>query len=489
VLGPPHQHLQVISDTMANTRHYHVREERTGHVVVLAIDDLEKMPLDQLAYNGKKAQAVENPTLAPTSNYSNGRKLIFTSILVLTLDTVANALREAGKRPKLKRHTSDAASLPLADAENYVRAEDGSKKTVEITRTDRSGIPVVTIKSWVKSSKGHEAWSQTASGVQLDDDLLLLYQQLDADHEKTTKLHQLLFSARDHAKAVPWMIITSDGASDQSVQNLMTIIPLIELLQILDLDGLEKWNYCPNHSKFNPAEMLNRTVKGRFRGGVISSGDGSKEAMEKVKKRAATHLKDARHAGEEIRALPQPHAGPAGMCRQECDRARWEIDVDYEELKAFSVTRNAFAPWRTTKVPGDVMEGWRNSDDLDNQQCAELEDKLQWAIKHMRHHSLYGVVLAKCAPNAPEKCTWCKDHPWRGDDWYQKRTTADNAVCPAGDKCGERFCDHRLNKTYLGLLMKMNSITPEDGRTPRLCSICRQEGHNKKTCPRREQEA
>ena len=78
VLGPPHKHLQVISNIMANTRHYHVRPERTGHVVVLAVDDLEKMPLDQLAYNGKKAPEVENPTLAPTSNYSNGRKLVFT---------------------------------------------------------------------------------------------------------------------------------------------------------------------------------------------------------------------------------------------------------------------------------------------------------------------------------------------------------------------------------------------------------------------------
>jgi hypothetical protein len=67
-------------------------------------------------------QATENPTLAPTSNYTNGRKLIFTSILVLTLDTIANALREQGKRPKLKRYTNDASSVPVAAAENHVRA-------------------------------------------------------------------------------------------------------------------------------------------------------------------------------------------------------------------------------------------------------------------------------------------------------------------------------------------------------------------------------
>jgi hypothetical protein len=487
VLGPPHQHLQVISDIMANIRHYHVRQERTGHVAVLAIDDLEKMPLDQLAYNGKKVQATENPTLAPTSNYTNGRKLIFTSILVLTLDTIANALREQGKRPKLKRYTNDASSLPVAAAENYMRAENGGKKTVEITSTDRTGIPVSIIKAWVKDSKGHEQWSQPASGVQLDDDLLLLLRWLiEQDRNKITKLHQLLLSALDRTKPVPWIIVTSDGASDQSVQNLMTIIPLVELFQILDLDGLEKWNYCPNHSKFNPAEMLNRTVKGRFRGGVIESHDGSKETMEKVKEVAAAHLKGTTHGGERIRAIPQPST------TKELDRTRerWEIKIDYSQLKAFSEARTKIGPWKTTLVPIEVRQRWANSDDAEIESFIELEDKLQWAIKHARHHSLYGVVLAKCAPAALDKCTWCKDHPWRGDDWYQKRVTANNAVCPAaGDGCAERFCDHRLNKTYMGLLGKMNAITPEDGRTPRLCSICRQEGHNKKTCQRREQEA
>ena len=63
---------------------------------------------------------------------------------------------------------------------------------------------------------------------------------------------------------MPWLIVTSDGASDQSVQNLMTILPLVELMQMLDLDGLEKWNYCPGHSKYNPAERLNSTVKQDF---------------------------------------------------------------------------------------------------------------------------------------------------------------------------------------------------------------------------------
>lgn len=223
----------------------------------------------------KKVQAVEQPTLAPTSNYSNGHKLVFTSMLILSLNTVANQERMENKRSKLTCYVKDSSSLPLSAVQDFVASEDGTRRKTEIIETDRGGIPVVTIKAWVKDAKGnHEPWSQPASALQLDEDLLLLYQQLSRDEDKTSELHQHLFSAADHSKPVPWLILTSDGASDQSVQNVMTIIPLVELMQIQDLDGLEKWNYCPGHSKFNPAERVNGTVKGDFRGGVIKSGDG-----------------------------------------------------------------------------------------------------------------------------------------------------------------------------------------------------------------------
>ena len=312
MLGTPHAHLELINKIMANIRHYHGRPSRLGHVAVFAIDDLEKMPLDQLAYNGKKVQPVTQPTLAPTSNYSNGRKLVFTSMLVLSMDTVANQERVEKKRPKLVRYVKDPSSLPLSAVQDFVASEDGTRKRVQIKETDRGGIPVVTIKAWVKNSKGeHEPWSQPASALQLDEDLLLLYQQLDQDKDKTSKLHQHLFSAADRSKPVPWLIVTSDGASDQSMQNLMTIIPLVELMQMLDLDGLEKWNYCPGHSKYNPAERLNSTAKQEFRGGVLKSGNGQKQAMEEVKATAATRLKRTTHGGELIRTIPHHRAGVA----------------------------------------------------------------------------------------------------------------------------------------------------------------------------------
>jgi hypothetical protein len=119
---------------------------------------------------------------------------------------------------------------------------------------------------------------------------------------------------------------------------------------------------------------------------------------------------------------------------------------------------------------------------------AEMEDRLQWANDHMRHYNIYGVVLTKCTENDANKCAWCKEHPWRGNNWYEERTTAENAVCPDGDPCIARVCDRHLNKTYPGLLLDLAAITPESGRAPRRCSICRAEGHNKKTCPQCQRE-
>ena len=68
----------------------------------------------------------------------------------------------------------------------------------------------------------------------------------------------------------------------------------------------------------------------------------------------------------------------------------------------------------------------------------------------MRHYNIYGVVLTKCAENDDDKCAWCKEHPWRGNNWYEERTTAENAVCPVAPKLkfGQRCTQTQFGQKF-----------------------------------------
>lgn len=478
---------------MANLRHYYITPEWKGKVAVFAIDDLEKMPLDQMAYNGLKLQGLDSPHLAPTSNYSNGRKLVFTSILLLSLETAANKQREEGKAPKLKRYPNSATSLPLAALQEATAAGGELPKTVDIATTDRSGLPFVVVKAYGKKNGKHEAWSQPASSLQQVDDLLLLLCQLKKEDDWTTKSHEHLFAKADleaiqrgeevDAHAVPWIILTSDGASDQSVQNLMTVLALWELLVILDLDGIEKWHYCPGHSKEDPAEMLNRTTKTQFRGQLIASTPGDASAsMDAAKETAAKHLRHTTHAGEEIYVAVQPRQGV-----QQDDRKEFEASFTYEELKEFSKVRSYWRPWINKDVPDAKVEEWENDEEHpEKSDFARLEKNLRLAKAHRRHHSLYGIVITKCSKEDAPNCSYCKDHPLRGEkNWYEQRRDTANINCSAA-LCQKKPCKHMLNATFLDLLKQLVGITPIDGRTPRHCSGCGQTDHNCRSCPQKD---
>lgn len=220
----------------------------------------------------------------------------------------------------------------------------------------------MTIKAWAKNAKGeHEKWSQPSSQVQLVEDLLLVMQNLQQDQHQESKLHELLLHRTNNVskKAVPWIIVTSDGASDQSVQNLMTIIPLIELLQLLDRRNREV-ELLPLPLKVQSAEMLNRTIEGRLRGRVTTSGEGKADDMGNGKKKATEYLKDTKHGGEPIRVLGHPgQVLPAGRQDEHDARRDWEISFDYEELHHFSQERTKIGAWRTTEVSEEKMEKWR----------------------------------------------------------------------------------------------------------------------------------
>ena len=484
VLGEKHVDLPMLSALHQNLRSFYLQHE-AGHVALLAYDDLEKMPLDQLAYNGKKVQVVGNGEgmLAPSSNYSNGRKLIFTSWLVLTLETKANRDRLQNKRAALRRFNASPDSLPLAVQQALSALGEGGRSLaaipeIEIKITDRSGHAFVVIKGYGKEKDEQRPWSQPSTALQHSDDLLLVLSKLKS-HSPQAALRTHLFSREDPDEVVPWLILTSDGASDQSVCFLQNVLPLWELLVLLDLDGIEKIHYCPNHSKMDPAEMVNHTTKQQFRGRYLASGNGTEREMEQAKHAAAEQLADVTHAGEKLHAFVQP-------CRPPAEQPQVPIN-GYDVLMEYVHERARIMPkgknWMHWDPPADVVAQWTL--DEEKFEFAELEEKTQAMKEHIRYHANYGVIISKCLPGG-DVCDFCQTHSWRGHDWYSHRIAAENRVCPRGG-CQESPCDHKLNQKYSELLQEMEAKTPEDFRTRKRCGICRVEGHDRRTCPKNKE--
>ena len=479
VLGEKHPDLEMLNKLHQNMRSYYL--QRVGDVALMAYDDLEKMPLDELAFNGRTVQAIDDRgALAPSYNFGSRRKLIFTSWLVLSLDTVANQERLRGRRPALRRHDTAADSLPLAVQQELASQGIGDDQLIEevgIKITDRSGPAFTVIRAYGKDGDEHQQWSQPSTSLQHADDLLLVYDRLAKAPDLAPKLRRHLFSQNEPGKAVPWLIQTTDGPSEQTVRYLQNVLPLWELLVLLDLDGIEKVHYCPNHSKTDPAERVNATTKRQFRGRYIESGEGSAADMARAKERAKEHLANATHAGEPLHAFVQPRIAPP-------DQPQIGIN-SYEELLAFSRERakRSGDHWYSVDPTEDDIAAWDNDDDKIGYR--ELERKVQLLKQHIRYYALYAIVIAKCEGDDLESCNFCSQHPPRGaTNWYSERTKAENAICPAA--CPASPCDHSLNADYAQLLLEMRSRTPDNFRRPIRCGICRQEGHDRRKCAQKK---
>ncbi len=84
VEGEQHEHHEIIQKLHQNLRDTFVSEPTwRGKVALMCADDLEKMPLNQLAYNKKRLVVQGKERTAPTYNFDSSRKLTFTTFLVL----------------------------------------------------------------------------------------------------------------------------------------------------------------------------------------------------------------------------------------------------------------------------------------------------------------------------------------------------------------------------------------------------------------------
>ncbi len=122
VEGEQLEHHEIIHKLHQNLRDTFVSEPMwRGQVALMCADDLEKMPLNQLAYNKKWPVVEDKERTAPTYNFDASRKLTFTTFLVLTTDTRANRERQLGKRKRLERKHTRTVLLPLNERYSGVR--------------------------------------------------------------------------------------------------------------------------------------------------------------------------------------------------------------------------------------------------------------------------------------------------------------------------------------------------------------------------------
>ncbi len=422
VEGEQHEHHEIIQRLHQNLRDTFVSEPTwRGKVALMCADDLEKMPLNQLAYNKKRPVVEGKERTAPTYNFDSSRKLTFTTFLVLTTDTRANRERQLGKRKRLERKHTRTVLLPLNErrqmhAESVATGTPAPEKlaSVRFPITDRSGLPITVIKSWAKSNQGeHLQHSQPSSSFQHAEDLVQFIHEItrvrrEGVPDKFALAQELLGS---NGQVVPYIILTTDGPNEQSVRWLQNVLPLWCVMMVLDLDGIEKIHYCPGHSKDNPDEMLNRTVKDTFRGIYIEVREDRPADMCSAKRAAAKILGAKTHSGEPVLTFV---SDPERRWSEQ-ERQQLEFTINsYKGLMTFVEERKKHAAaWHTADPSAEVVGKWADEEkegelDRNDEPCqwAHLEGLVQQMKRHIAFLNIYGIALRKYWPG-PDACKFC----------------------------------------------------------------------------------
>ena len=474
-----------------------------------------------LAFPGRKLSSNADPHTAPSEGYPNGCSLVFSTMLLLSTKARSNIEREQEKRRPLQRF-GPVSELPLETRKALAeggRAAQSLQHTDEATRrvvtnvlvSDRVGHPFVIVKLHAKdpNKKQHFPWSQRSTPLQHGRDLVQVLQgvldEAPEQHlQRTLDLHRCVVAPGEGPKRlVPWLVITSDGGGDETPRRLQTLLVLAAIMQHFDLDGVEKVLYCPYHSKMNPDERVNSTVKRQLSGNTISAGDRSRQALIEAREHATRLLLGKTHGGEPLRVLVAPLEQPDNGLKVTA------ADVDMDTIDDFVVERSKFFKndFRALDQPATdrLRQEWQDSlrrwqaaaqeagnggDDLSAVDLASfyhLEQLVQFLRKHIVSLSLYNVVVEKCDGVSASSCDWCREHPRRGS--YSFRQLRKDKLCPEDAPCPDRdFCQHALFREIDSLLHRFEQKTPENLRPKIKCSLCKQPGHNRRKCPQRPPE-
>jgi hypothetical protein len=509
VLGKPHEDLETLMTLHQLLRDLHVTLAEQGQVLLICQDDLQRMALDVLPFQARRLSSTAQPRMAPSESYPTGCSLVFSTVLILPVGARSNTERQRGLRRPLQRFGPDG-QLPLSERSLLAagtaaslrlqhRDEATGRTVTPVLISDRVGHPFVVIKLHVKdlNTNKHAPWAQRSTPLQHGRDLAQVLQSVldeaPAESERRTDLHRRVLAAGGGDKRLaPWVVITSDGGSDETMRRMHTLLVLAALMQHFDLDGLEKVLYCPYHSKTNPDERLNSTVKRQLSGNTISAGDRSKRAMLRAREIAAELLRGKTHGGEPLGVLLAPLEPPEDGLRVS------EADCDMETIDDFVNERSEHVKldFRVTDLPATVRARWQqaadgvdeNVESVDLANFHHLEQLVQFLRRHVVCYSLYNVVIEKCDAARPaEACDWCRAHPRRGTFSFRRlradsRCPGDQQRCAEGDLCRHAIF-RRISDIYHQLEMK----TPANLRPTPKCSVCRQTGHNRRTCPQRPQ--
>jgi len=434
-------------------------------------DDLEHIKSNSLIGQAQRYSNKNKPREAPTYNFGTGKKIIITSHLFLTLNTICNQKRSNGKLPKLKRSNFDL--LPIQERISLLESKKNISEiqTFEITTSDRSGIGAAIIKPECrdsnknKSESNHTSFSCPSNGTQHAIDFLESVFLI-----KNSPYNEIVLDKNNPKKIAPHCIWITDGGGDMNIMRLENVIPLFELFCYLKLDLLERYHSPPGHSKINPVEQFNKSVKQTLFSYWIKLKYGTELEFKQVCESIQNRLVNATHGGLPILA-------GIGSNYTKCFYST-EIQLPIftnpniiqkfvnERVKNLT-TKVIKSKWYKTTVKPEILAQWQQT----NPEFYNLETKVQLMFKHIKVCCLYCLVIERCN----DSCGYCLSNPSGTFSFGDYK----NFQCD--DNCKDKpICVHKLNQKFITKLEEMEELE----RVTK-CSACKQTGHNKSSpsCP------
>jgi hypothetical protein len=458
-LGKNHPHRKLLLQLHQLERDllFFNNESETYDAQIVGVDDLAMIEMDNLIFN--KPTWTGKRRFAPCTDFSKGKRIVFSSHLFLTPHTRTNFLRKEKKLPLLARYNVQELPFCYRQHQNKLTSTRNQASGF-IEMSDRTGFFSAVIKPYCKLSgteTKHAMFSKPSTGVQHAVDL---YQLLNQPPDNLKHL------IRPNEELVPFLILTRDNGGDQTVTRLENVLPYWQLMKALSLNGIKIICYCPGNSKDHPVEQGNRTLKRVLRGHVIKSNDGTEENFEQAMKQIQHLFRNTTHAGEKISIVCAEKKIPSFL-------------TPYQVLRSFASARKALLPQGSLWYFHQITS-WVASDGIMHQGCFYSFHSLELEVNQMQQHivffCIYACFIFRCKFDL---CSFCSGTSWK---WktssYDPHSFFTGKNCPSQHVC-ETLCKHQLLKDWNCLINQLSLITKRFQGTEKkkpCCSVCQDHG-------------